>query len=183
VSTAAPGVAHVGRIALFDRIAILARIAWRDLRGSRAAALIILGCLALGVATITGIGSLRQSVTDTVDRDARALLGGDLVIESPNRELPEAELAAIVPADAAVSRPVATNAIVFADNGGRWRRRSRPSTICIPSTGVSCRSPPARSGQRCSTAARWSRRASSSACRSRSATAWRSATAESRSGA
>ncbi len=62
-------------------IGALARIAWRDLRGSRTAALIILACLTLGVATITGIGSLRESVTQTVERDARTLLGGDVVIE------------------------------------------------------------------------------------------------------
>jgi len=97
--------------------AVLARIAWRDLRGSRAAALIILACLTLGVATITGIGSLRQSVTETIERDARALLGGDLVIESTNRPLPADELEAIVPADARVSHSVVTNAIAFADNG------------------------------------------------------------------
>ncbi len=93
------------------------RIAWRDLRGSRPAALIILACLALGVATITGIGSLRESVTETVARDARALLGGDLIVESTNRELPPEELAAIVPEDALVSHSVVTNAIAFADNG------------------------------------------------------------------
>lgn len=95
----------------------LARIAWRDLRGSRAAALIILACLTLGVATITGIGSLRQSVSDTVARDARALLGGDIVIESTNRAVPEDELEAIVPADARASHWVLTNAIVFSENG------------------------------------------------------------------
>lgn len=93
------------------------RIAWRDLRGSSAAALIILGCLTLGVATITGIGSLRASLTDTLARDARALLGGDLVIESTYRELPPEELAQIVPADARVAHTVTTNAIAFADNG------------------------------------------------------------------
>ena len=98
-------------------LATLARIAWRDLRGSRSAAVIILACLTLGVATITGIGSLRESVTDTVSRDARALLGGDLVIESTNRALPADELATIVPAGARVSHSVVTNAIAFADNG------------------------------------------------------------------
>lgn len=97
--------------------ATLPRIAWRDLRGSRAAALIILACLTLGVATITAIGSLRESVTVTVERDARALLGGDLVIESTNRPLPADELAAIVPAAARVSHSIVTNAIAFADNG------------------------------------------------------------------
>ena len=96
---------------------MLAKIAWRDLRGSRAAALIILACLTLGVATITGIGSLRQSVTDTIARDARVLLGGDLVIESTNRAVPEAELGAMVPEGARVSHSVVTNAIAFADNG------------------------------------------------------------------
>jgi putative ABC transport system permease protein len=99
------------------RLGTLARIAWRDLRGSRAAALIILACLTLGVATITGIGSLRQSVTDTVSRDARVLLGGDLVIESTNRALPEGKLAAVVPSGARVSHSVVTNAIAFAENG------------------------------------------------------------------
>ncbi len=105
------------KIAWRDPTFALPKIAWRDLRGSRAAALIILACLTLGVATITGIGSLRQSVTDTVARDARALLGGDLVIESTNRALPEDELQAIVPEGAGVSHSVVTNAIAFADNG------------------------------------------------------------------
>ncbi len=98
-------------------IGALARIAWRDLRGSRTAALIILACLTLGVATITGIGSLRESVTQTVERDARTLLGGDVVIESTNRTIPADELAQLVPADATLSHSVATNAIAFADNG------------------------------------------------------------------
>ena len=98
-------------------IGALARIAWRDLRGSRTAALIILACLTLGVATITGIGSLRESVTQTVERDARALLGGDVVIESTNRTIPADELAQIVPPDATLSHSIATNAIAFADNG------------------------------------------------------------------
>ncbi len=97
--------------------ATLARIAWRDLRGSRAAALIILACLTLGVATITGIGSLRQSVMATVERDARVLLGGDLVIESTNRALEADELSTIVPGDARSSHSVVTNAIAFADSG------------------------------------------------------------------
>lgn len=93
------------------------RIAWRDLRGSITAAVIILGCLTLGVATITGVGSLRASLTDTLERDARALLGGDLVVESTYRELPPEELEAIVPADATVAHTITTNAIAFADNG------------------------------------------------------------------
>lgn len=79
--------------------------------------MIVLACLTLGVATITGVGSLRQSVTDTLERDARMLLGGDVVIESTHRELPADELAAVVPADALVSHSVTTNAIAFAANG------------------------------------------------------------------
>ena len=93
------------------------RIALRDLRGSSRAALIILGCLTLGVATITGIGSLRASLTDTLERDARVLVGGDLVIESTYRGLSPAELHAIVPEDARVTHTITTNAIAFADSG------------------------------------------------------------------
>lgn len=99
------------------RALTLLRIAWRDLRGSFRAALIILGCLAMGVATITGIGSLRESVTATINRDARALVGGDLVIESTNRGLSELELSELVPPDARLSHSIVTNAIAFAGNG------------------------------------------------------------------
>ncbi|WP_338029834.1 ABC transporter permease [Gluconacetobacter takamatsuzukensis] len=61
---------------------LAARLAWRDLRGGIGGMRIVLACLALGVATIGGVGSLRDMIRDGIAGEQRTLLGGDLSIES-----------------------------------------------------------------------------------------------------
>ncbi|UWQ23014.1 ABC transporter permease [Jannaschia sp. W003] len=58
-----------------------ARIAKRELRGGLAGFRIFLACLALGVAAIAAVGSVRVSITDGLVREGRAILGGDAEIE------------------------------------------------------------------------------------------------------
>ncbi|MBS0562304.1 MAG: ABC transporter permease, partial [Proteobacteria bacterium] len=70
------------------------RLAWklalRDLRGGTARLWIVVACLALGVAVIGAVGSLRAATQRGLAEDGRKLLGGDLSIESGAQQLPDA---------------------------------------------------------------------------------------------
>ena len=57
------------------------------MRGAKGNFKIFAACLILGVATITGIGSISASLSSGVDNNARSLLGGDISIELSHRPL------------------------------------------------------------------------------------------------
>ena len=59
------------------RLAALARLAFRDLRGGFHGLRIFLACIAIGVAAIVGVNSLARSLQDGLAREGRKLLGGD----------------------------------------------------------------------------------------------------------
>lgn len=67
------------------------RFALRDFRGGLRGFGIFLGCIALGVAAITGVGSVSLSLKDGLARQGRAILGGDASFNLVQREasLPE----------------------------------------------------------------------------------------------
>src|SRR5262249_13159552 len=70
------------------------RLARRELRGGLRGFRLFLFCLALGAALIAGVGSLDEAVQAGLNRDARALLGGDVEIRLLYRAAPaEAERA------------------------------------------------------------------------------------------
>lgn len=54
------------------------RFARRELRGGFAGFRLMMACLALGVAAIAGIGSFSATIGESLQNDARALLGGDV---------------------------------------------------------------------------------------------------------
>ncbi len=54
------------------------KLSWRELRGGLLGFRLFVACLALGVATIAGIGSLSSSIVAGLERDGRLLLGGDI---------------------------------------------------------------------------------------------------------
>lgn len=54
------------------------RLALRDLRGGLKGARIFLLCLALGVASIAGVGSVREAIETGMTREAAVILGGDV---------------------------------------------------------------------------------------------------------
>ncbi len=64
---------------------LVLRLAWRELRGvfrGGASGLgIVLACLALGVAVIAGVGTLREATDRGIEQDGRRILGGDLEID------------------------------------------------------------------------------------------------------
>nr|WP_281825658.1 FtsX-like permease family protein [Jannaschia rubra] len=68
-----------------------ATIARRELRGGLSGFRIFLACLALGVAAIAAVGSVRVSITDGLAREGRTILGGDVEVEFSYRRATDAE--------------------------------------------------------------------------------------------
>ncbi|MGZ9811062.1 ABC transporter permease [Pseudoroseicyclus sp. H15] len=74
---------------------IAARLARRELRGGLRGFAIFLACLALGVAAIAALGSVRAAITGGLEREGARLLGGDAEMTLTYRFADEAELAFI----------------------------------------------------------------------------------------
>ncbi|SDY84729.1 putative ABC transport system permease protein [Jannaschia faecimaris] len=70
-----------------------ATIARRELRGGLAGFRIFLACLALGVAAIAAVGSVRVSITEGLAREGSVILGGDAEVEFAYRRANEEERA------------------------------------------------------------------------------------------
>ncbi len=79
------------------------RIARRELRGGLAGFRIFLACLALGVAAIAAVGSVRVSITEGLEREGRNILGGDAEVEFTYRAATDEERAFLEGASAALS--------------------------------------------------------------------------------
>lgn len=62
-------------------LAIAGRFATRELRGGLSGFWIFIGCLALGVAAIAAIGTVRASIEAGLAREGAALLGGDAELD------------------------------------------------------------------------------------------------------
>jgi putative ABC transport system permease protein len=73
----------------------LLRLALRELRGGLAGFYVFVGCIALGVAVIAGVGALADAVQTSFVRQGATLLGGDLTFARPNRRAEPNEQAAI----------------------------------------------------------------------------------------
>ncbi|MDF0601988.1 FtsX-like permease family protein [Psychromarinibacter sp. C21-152] len=83
-----------------------ARIARRELRGGLSGFRVFLACLALGVAAIAAVGSVRESLDQGLARDAAVILGGDAEIELTYRFASDAERAWMEEISDAVSETV-----------------------------------------------------------------------------
>ncbi|WP_209506386.1 FtsX-like permease family protein [Ruegeria sp. HKCCSP335] len=70
---------------------LAARLARRELRGGLRGFRIFLACLALGVAAIAAVGSVRQAIQTGLTREGASLLGGDAELEFTYRFATEAE--------------------------------------------------------------------------------------------
>lgn len=71
---------------------LVLRLAWRDWRGGTGFLRgmgVVLCCLALGVAAIGAIGGLRDAIQAGVSEQRRAILGGDLAVETTSALPPE----------------------------------------------------------------------------------------------
>ena len=93
------------------------RLGLRDLRGTGRSFAVLLAALTLGVAIIAAVGILNQGVATALERDARALLGGDVELEQANAPIPDAELDALLPPNTRVSRVVGTSSLASTAGG------------------------------------------------------------------
>ena len=67
------------------------KLAFRDLRGGIASFRIFITCLILGVAAISGVGSISKAMNAGITKDSQRLLGGDFSIQLTHRPIsPEA---------------------------------------------------------------------------------------------
>ena len=76
-------------------VPLILRLALRDLKGGFAGFRIFLACIALGVAAITGVGSVSEGLSDGLARESRTILGGDISLSLIHRELSPEERAFI----------------------------------------------------------------------------------------
>ncbi|CUH79140.1 ABC transporter permease [Tropicibacter naphthalenivorans] len=83
--------------------AVPARFARRELRGGLSGFRIFLACLALGVAAIAGVGSVRSAIEQGLEEQGAILLGGDAQVEFTYRFASEEERAWMESAATAVS--------------------------------------------------------------------------------
>ncbi len=74
-------------------LAIAARIARREMRGGVKGFRVFLACLALGVAAIAAVGTVRSSIEAGLAREGAVILGGDAEIELTYRRAEPAERA------------------------------------------------------------------------------------------
>jgi putative ABC transport system permease protein len=62
------------------------RYAMRELRGGLRGFYVFVACIALGVFAIAGVGALSASLSDSLEREGRTLLGGDIAFSLIQRE-------------------------------------------------------------------------------------------------
>ena len=68
-------------------LALALKFAMRELRAGLRGFYIFLGCIALGVAAISGVNSVANSITQGIASESQAILGGDLSFSLVQREL------------------------------------------------------------------------------------------------
>ncbi len=95
------------------------RLARRELRGGVRGLWIVLLCLALGVAVIAAIGSLRAATDAGLDANGRQILGGDLEIGTGAQPPPAALRAWLSARGARVSEIVQMRSLLVAPSGER----------------------------------------------------------------
>ncbi len=99
------------------RLALAWRFALREMRGGLRGFRIFLACLALGVAAVAGVGSVRMAITEGLSAEGRAILGGDAEITTTYRPATESERAWMETRAEAVSEVVDFRSMVVADQG------------------------------------------------------------------
>jgi putative ABC transport system permease protein len=104
---------------LADRLTLAVRLAGRELRTGVRGLRIVLACLALGVAAIAAVGSLRAAVDRGLAEDGRTILGGDLEVEGGGQPLPDSLRADLRAQGALVSDVVQTRSMLIAPSGER----------------------------------------------------------------
>jgi putative ABC transport system permease protein len=75
-----------------NRLSVVLRMAWRETRASRRRLLLFGSAISIGVATLVAIRSFTANVEDAIHRQARELLGADLLLTSNRPFTPPIEM-------------------------------------------------------------------------------------------
>ena len=122
------------------------RLAWtlalRDLRGGVRGIRVVLACLALGVAAIAAVGSLRAAVDEGLASNGAALLGGDLAIDGGAQPLPEALRPWLEARGGRVSGIVTMRSLLVAPSGERQLIELKAVDPAYPLIGAPTLNPP-----------------------------------------
>lgn len=97
-------------------------IARRDLRGGIRGFWVFLACLALGVAAIAAVGSVRKAISEGLAREGAVILGGDAELRLTYRGASEAERAWAEARAEALSEVVDFRSMVTIERGGDRER-------------------------------------------------------------
>ena len=95
------------------------KLARRELRGGTRGLRIVLACLALGVASIAAVGSLRAAIQAGLQADGARLLGGDFEIRGGYQAVPPEPIAWAVARGAVPSAILLTRAMLVAPSSER----------------------------------------------------------------
>jgi putative ABC transport system permease protein len=95
------------------------RLARRELRGGVRGLRIVLACLALGVAAIASVGTLREGIARGLAADGRRILGGDLEVQGGSEPLPDVLRDWLRGRGAAISDVITMRSMLVAPSGDR----------------------------------------------------------------
>jgi putative ABC transport system permease protein len=118
------------------------RLARRELRGSVHGLRIVLACLALGVAAIAAIGTLREGVTRGLAADGSRILGGDIEVGGGAQPLPDSLRVWLRERGARVSDVVTMRSMLVAPSGARMLVELKAVDGAWPMIGQATLNPP-----------------------------------------
>jgi putative ABC transport system permease protein len=95
------------------------RYALRELRGGVRGLRIVVACLALGVAAIAAVGTLREGIVRGLEADGRTILGGDLEVQGGTQPLPDTLRDWLRARGATISDVVTMRSMLVAPSGDR----------------------------------------------------------------
>lgn len=120
------------------------RFARRDLRGGVKGLRIVLACLALGVAAIAAVGTLRAGVAEGLRADGARILGGEVEVGSQQGPVPDAALDWMTARGARLSQVTQMRAMAVAPDGERTLVELKAVDAAYPLFGELLLDPPGR---------------------------------------
>ncbi len=115
---------------------IALHLAFREMRGGVRGLRIVLLCLAIGVAAIAAVGSLREGIARGLARDGRALLGGDVTVTTGAQAPPETLRAWLGARGARLSEVVEMRSLLVAPSGDRALVELKAVDMAYPLVGA-----------------------------------------------
>jgi putative ABC transport system permease protein len=125
------------------QLLLAVRLALRDLRGGLAGLWIVLACLALGVAAIASVGTLRAAMDRGLATEGRRLLGGDVAIDGGAQPLPPSLAAWLAARGDRTSHIVLLRSLLVAPSGDRQLVEVKAVDAAYPLLGTATLTPPA----------------------------------------